>query len=397
MDGETKNERATLFQIRALAESLRRGDYAEAAKAMRIPDKHRVIRAAERAIENLGIEDAFGRVSDQPVAASAILKSADQLLDAFDSFLQTCRSVSGRPVVVRVLANPLMVAQFLGDAAAEIHAGTESATRIVILDAQEGLRRVKTSHVIAPLVAGHADIVIGPAPTFRTEASRFPAALRASGVSSRKLYDWKLTAAVASDHPLRSIAFRNDEGELVVDIQSLKGYGLALSPSGHFTRELVEHELGWDDSWSVEYESSSVPARVAFGRDVNVVPVIASDGALDYDTECWLSLVKRGRPTDSDSRGDRRLEPESERPIPMGGSQYAYFRSAMPGAIAAHVKQAVDAIVASAEHLRQRPGGTDKSCDLRWDRAPTRKNYQLPSAGAVSLTLHKRRHTVRVK
>jgi len=72
MARESRLDRATIFQLHALAAAARHGDYGVAAREMGVPDKHRLVKAVDRLGKNLGLSfHITGRVGDEPVVSPA--------------------------------------------------------------------------------------------------------------------------------------------------------------------------------------------------------------------------------------------------------------------------------------------------------------------------------------
>jgi DNA-binding transcriptional LysR family regulator len=344
MARESGLDRATIFQLRSLAEAVKFGDYGRAASEMGIPDKHRLIKAVERLNQNLGIElgpDLSQRVGDEPVVPEDVRKTVDEFLAAYDELAKAIDLRTGRAVLIRALAFPVMITNFMADAVSrfENRADVQAEIRFTEMDVRYRLNG--TAGVLSHLASRHVDVAVGPSPD-AVDSERVAATLKKRQISQTALYRWRLTAAVHKHHPVLDDPIKLPDGTFGIDVARLRSYPLLTSPRGHHSRDLLALFQPLDQIYDIELETPETEARVALGRTTDRVPLIASDAPATYEAH-WLPVVAWDK---------------TDGYVTIGGEHSVYWRTditnrIIKGFLCAFVQDVYD----SADLLRARPGG----------------------------------------
>lgn len=345
IDGETYRHfegeisRTTLFQLEILAQAIRKGDFADAAREPGVADKHRLIKAIARLSDNMGLQ-LSQRINDQPVGLEGLAKEAEELLGAVHHLRQAAASLAAKPIVIRCCTYPTMVTLFLADAVHDVEVALSARSPIVkFVDLESQNRQRSWAGMVRPLLAGSADLVVGPSSGHQT--------LEHEGIDELPLYSWRVMAGVHKNHDLRRSVFLLPDRSPAVHVEDLLNRPLLTSPMGHASRDqLLKSEPASLGRFDFELESMDTSARVALGRSGPRVPIVASDGVMPADFDpTWPSVVVKGR---------------NRRPTPLGGSHSIYWRrDHVSESVKRGIEQLRERSFDRANVLRGRPGGMD--------------------------------------
>ena len=344
MARESGLDRATIFQLRALAEAVKFGDYGRAASEMGIPDKHRLIKAVERLNQNLGIDigpDLTQRVGDEPVVSTDVRDTVDAFLTAHDDLAKAIDLRTGRPVLIRSLAFPVMITNFMAAAVSRFESRPDVQAEIRFSEMDVRFRLNGTAGVLSPLASRHVDVAVGPSPD-PADSDRVVATLNKRQVRRVPLYSWRLVAAVHENHSLLENPIELPDGSHGIEIDRLRNFSLLTSPRGHHSRDLLALFQPIDQTYDIQLETPETEARVALGRATDRVPLIASDAPAEYESH-WLPVAGWDK---------------NEGYIPIGGEHSVYWRTDITNEnIKGFLCTFVRDIYEAAKPLRQRPGG----------------------------------------
>lgn len=323
--------RATIFQLEALVHTIRLGSYAAAASEMGISDKYRIIRAIERLSDNLQIPDLAAHVNDEPIGLESLTAASERLLSAIHDLERGVSALNQRPITLRCAALPSMVFIFLADAvrtfeSAHAHSESDFIARIRFVDLESLYRRDAGRELLRQLASGLADVCI--APTLHATPDH---------VERRRIYSYRLIAAIDPVHPLRQACVEFEEHP-AIPIGELTEYPLLVSPLGHRSRTLlIENDPA--GTLRIELESTNSMARAALGTGKQRVPIIASDALSEHDYDpTWPAILSRNG-------------------VPLQDSHDIFWRTDLHNPFQLLLNDFVDIVHRSAKVLRNRPGG----------------------------------------